>query len=341
MAGSVAVRVPGVHPPDLAVHRASGDDAALPGSQRRPARVRPPVPPREPAVPAVRLAAAARRGAPAHPGIRGSLRGRLADRWVERRRQEHLDDARGPVGQGRGHDRGQGRPGAGLGSRDEEPPVRRTPAERGRGGPESPRRAAAGPRHLQGQPVRVDVRGRTTPGVGAGIGAARAGGESRPRDRERGPGGAVGASRGPRSLVPRPDGPAVAVRPIDPRSGPRRGAVRVPVPAGDLRPEGEARVRLLRVPDPPRRPRRRTPRSGPRPCRERAAGAGSVRGRGRAARRRGPRSGTNSTSSPHGSVPTAWSCPRFLACGARARTRGGRRGGSTRSHPGTPRTPRW
>ena len=175
VAGSVAVRVPGVHPPDLAVHRASGDDAALPGSQRRSARVRPPVPPREPAVPPVRLAAAARRGAPAHPGIRGSLRGRLADRWVERQRQEHLDDARGPVGQGRGHDRGQGRPGAGLGSRDEEPPVRRTPAEHGRGGPESPRRAAAGPRHLQGQPVRVDVRGRTTPGVGAGIGASSSG----------------------------------------------------------------------------------------------------------------------------------------------------------------------
>ncbi len=195
VAGSVAVRVPGVHPPDLAVHRASGDDAALPRAQRRASRVRPQVPPREPAVPPVRLAAAARRGAPAHPGIRGSLRGRLADRWVERQRQEHLDDARGPVGQGRGHDRGQGRPGAGLGSRDEEPPVRRTPAEHGRGGPESPRRAAAGPRHLQGQPVRVDVRGRTTPGVGAGIGAARAGGESRPRDRGRGPGGAVGASR--------------------------------------------------------------------------------------------------------------------------------------------------
>ncbi len=52
----------------------------------------------------------------------------------------------------------------------------------------------------------------------------------------------------------------VPLRPPDPRPRPRGGVVRLPLPARDVRPEGEARVRLLRPPDPrgrsPRRPRR-------------------------------------------------------------------------------------
>ena len=43
----------------------------------------------------------------------------------------------------------------------------------------------------------------------------------------------------------------------DPRPRPRRGALGLPLPARDVRPESEARVRLLRAPDPARRPDRR------------------------------------------------------------------------------------
>ena len=170
----------------------------------------------------------------------------------------------------------------------------------------------------EGRAVRVDVRGRSTPGVGARVGAARAGRDGRSSDRRRAAGGAMGARRGPRSIVPRQDRVAVAVRPIDPRSGTLRGALRVPIPARDLRPEGEARVRLLRVPDPPRRPDRRPARPRPRPRRERVAGAERASRRRMRRRRRGLRSGSSSTSSPRGSGRTGSSFPRSRRCGARA-----------------------
>ena len=47
---------------------------------------------------------------------------------------------------------------------------------------------------------------------------------------------------------------ALAVRPADPRPRPRRGALRLPLPARDVRAEGEARVRLLRAAAARRRP---------------------------------------------------------------------------------------
>ena len=157
------------------VHRR--DDAALPGPQRRPARVRPAVPPREPGVPAIRLAAAARRRAPAHAGVRGSLRRRLADRWVERRREEHVDDARGAVGQGRGDDRGQGRTGAGLGSGDEAPAVSTRPGlARGRGGPPVSSTCSCAPSASpRSTGFGWTFAGESTAGVGAGAGAGSSG----------------------------------------------------------------------------------------------------------------------------------------------------------------------
>ena len=53
----------------------------------------------------------------------------------------------------------------------------------------------------------------------------------------------------------------VAVRPADPRPHADRGALRLLLPARDVRAEGEARVRLLRAADPPRRPARRPDRA--------------------------------------------------------------------------------
>ena len=69
---------------------------------------------------------------------------------------------------------------------------------------------------------------------------------------------------------------------------PRRGALGLLLPARDVRPEGEARVRLLRPADPARRPADRPHRAGVRPQDRRAARARRLRGAGRA-RRRGPR----------------------------------------------------
>jgi hypothetical protein len=60
----------------------------------------------------------------------------------------------------------------------------------------------------------------------------------------------------------RPDDVPLAVRPPDPRPRPGRGAVRLPLPARGVRAQGKARVRLLRPPHPPRRPRRRSHRAG-------------------------------------------------------------------------------
>ena len=57
-----------------------------------------------------------------------------------------------------------------------------------------------------------------------------------------------------RSGVPPEDRAALAVRRPDLRPPADRGAVRLPLPPGDLCPEGHARVRLLRDADPARRP---------------------------------------------------------------------------------------
>ena len=66
----------------------------------------------------------------------------------------------------------------------------------------------------------------------------------------------------------------VAVRPARVRPRPRRGAVGLPLPAGDVRAGREARVRLLRAPDPARRPGGRPDRA----LHDRKAGLLHVRG---------------------------------------------------------------
>ena len=96
-----------------------------PSGTGRPARVRAALPPREPGVPPVHPGQVARRGTASDPSVRGSLRRRLAHGRMERRREEHLDDARGVVGQGRGDDRGTRRAGACVGSRRAAPAARR------------------------------------------------------------------------------------------------------------------------------------------------------------------------------------------------------------------------
>ncbi len=97
---------------------------------------------------------------------------------------------------------------------------------------------------------------------------------------------ASGASRRARAAA---RGLPLAVRPADPRPRPRRGALRLLLPARDVCPEGEAPVRLLRPADPARRPDRRTyrRRAGGRPGR--ASGERCVVG-GRCGARR-PRAG--------------------------------------------------
>ena len=85
-------------------------------------------------------------------------------------------------------------------------------------------------------------------------------------DRGRGPPGSVG--RAPRSVghdVPWPHDAAFALRRPDLGPGAYRAPVRLPVPVGDLRAEGEARVRVFRPPDPPRRPTDRADRPALRP----------------------------------------------------------------------------
>ena len=79
---------------------------------------------------------------------------------------------------------------------------------------------------------------------------------------------------------------------LDPRPRPRGGALGLPLPDRDLRADGEARVRLLRAADPPRRPADRPDRPGPRPQGRRAARERGLCGAGRSARRLagGPRS---------------------------------------------------
>src|SRR5262249_59978663 len=64
---------------------------------------------------------------------------------------------------------------------------------------------------------------------------------------------------------PRPGNTVVTVRPPDLRPHTGGSAVRLPLPARDVRPEGKARVRLFRPAAPRRRPRRRSRRAGLRP----------------------------------------------------------------------------
>ena len=106
-------------------------------------------------------------------------------------------------------------------------------------------------------------------------------------------GGAPGRERRAR---PRPRHVPLPLRSPHPRSRPRRGAVRLPLPARDVRAEGEARVRLLRPADPRRRPARRAASSHGSTGRRRRSRC-SAPGETRPARTR------RSTASPPGSAP--------------------------------------
>ena len=67
--------------------------------------------------------------------------------------------------------------------------------------------------------------------------------------------------------VPEPRRVPLPLRPPDPRPRADGGVVGLLLPPRDVRPEGEARVRLLRPPDPPRRHADRPHRAGARPRR--------------------------------------------------------------------------
>ena len=82
-----------------------------------------------------------------------------------------------------------------------------------------------------------------------GVQLERGAAGSRTRTREDGP-------------VPHARHVPVPVRPPDPRPRPGGGALGLLLPARDVRPGGEARVRLLRPADPARRPDRRPDRAG-------------------------------------------------------------------------------
>ena len=86
---------------------------------------------------------------------------------------------------------------------------------------------------------------------------------------------------------------------LDPRSRPRGGALRLPLPPRDVRAEGEARVRLLRPADPRRRPTRGPHRAAVRPQDGNARGArrlGRHVARGRGARQ--PRAPSSARGAP-------------------------------------------
>ena len=91
---SLAVRVPSVHPADLAVSRCIGRRCGgTRGARAARREYVAALPPREPAFRRYVLARLRDEGPLRHPSVRGSLGRRLAHRWMERRRAQHLDDA--------------------------------------------------------------------------------------------------------------------------------------------------------------------------------------------------------------------------------------------------------
>src|SRR4029077_6700389 len=117
--------------------------------------------------------------------------------------------------------------------------------------------------------VRAGGAGPAVRGAGSEAGDAEPPSRARRADRAdrgRGPPGAVGrASRSVGHDGPWPHDALVALRRSDLGSGAYGASVRLPVPLGDLRAEGEARVRVLRPSDPPRRPADRADRPALRP----------------------------------------------------------------------------
>ena len=79
---------------------------------------------------------------------------------------------------------------------------------------------------------------------------------------------------------------------LDPRPRPRRGALRLPLPARDVRPAREARVRLLRAAAPRRRPARRAARSRGSTARRRRSSCSAPGATHRASTRRWTSSGS-------------------------------------------------
>ena len=117
------------------------------------------------------------------------------------------------------------------------------------------------------------------------------------------PGGAAAAlGRRPRA--------GRAVRLADLGAPARGAAVRLPLPDRDLRPDAQARARLLRAAVPARRPARRARRPQGRPRGRRAARAGRRTPSRTRRRRRRPSSPPSSSRWPAGSGSAAWRCSR-------------------------------
>ncbi len=222
--------------------------------------------------------AAARTGSNAPPQTQSALRARALERRVPRperalqalcaararaqradavaRARARVRSAAGRaaslVGQPRGH----------AHARDS-PRLRR---RRGRG--QAGKAAAVGPRRALVSAEPDDVRAGGRPSArGAALSCARRAADE---------GGLGGASGGRGRARARASDLSLPLRPAHPRSRPRRGAVRLPLPPRDVRAQGEARVRLLRAADPRRRPARRAHRAAFRSQDEDARGSRCV-----------------------------------------------------------------
>ena len=140
------------------------------------------------------------------------------------------------------------------------------------------------------RPAALGSRGALVPGDGdgsAGRSPAAPPGEALPRARRaarEGPARRARRRGGRESRQPRHV--PVPLRPPRARPQPCRGALGLLLPARDVRPEGEARVRLLRPPHPSRRPDHRPHRARLRPEDEVLRRRGRLRRARRAGRRR-------------------------------------------------------
>ena len=239
---AVPLRVPGVHPPCLGASSAPSDDASLSQHRCGATRVRPSLPPGELAgsgryvLDRLRRGDRCRRGrsrtAPPSAGARVGGTTRVATRH----------DARGPLGEGEGMI--AGREASAALDLAERLPVDGTRLSPGEEAQRLPRRPAPRPRDRADQPLRLDVRGRgRRAGSGRSVRSSATAARSRSASTARaGRGGPTRrfsiAHSGPGRSCCRP-------RSAGPRPRADGGAVPVPLPLEHLRPEGEARVRLL------------------------------------------------------------------------------------------------
>ena len=198
-------------------------------------------------------------------------------------------------------------------------PARARAAARGDRRPPRPRSRTPSASSCGSPPARWAWRPRRTCATTSGCRSRRRGRASpsswRPAScgRSRWRAGRVPALRAPRGAAAARRARPGAGRPVRlARVGAPAGgaAVRVPLPDRDLRPEAQARPRLLRAAVPARRPARRAGRPQGRPGRGGAARAGLARGARTRRRRRRRSSPPSSTRWRSGSGSAAWRCGR-------------------------------